>query len=182
MRRPSMLLLAATWTGLLAGGTLGNCALGLWVPLVVAGVVLPVFDGGWARLAVLAAALFLAGVLLSPDASWNRTAVPPGLAAAAKVPVVLKVATPFLAAECSDRVVAMVTDVVVGPTALAGRKVMLRGFEEVTPPGRSRFTVCGKFGAPAARLNPYSIDMRTQYARLVVLWRGSRPTGNGWRR
>jgi competence protein ComEC len=169
MRQPALWLLPAVWVGLLSGARLGNNFPSLMVPLVALGVLVPVFRDRRLRLAAVVAACFLAGVLRSPEASWNRTVVPGTLATATKVPVVLKVITPFLAAECSDRVSARVQEVVAGPTALAGRAVMLRGFEQITPPGRSCFTVCGKFAAPKPRLNPYAMDMRVQYARLGVM-------------
>ena len=169
MRRPAMWMLPAVWVGLLLGARLGNNFASLIVPLVALGVLVPVFRDRRLRLAVVVAACFLAGVLRSPETSWNRTVVPGNLAAATKLPVVLNVVTPFLAAECSDRVSARVREVVAGPTALAGKVVMLRGFEEITPPGRSCFTVCGTFAAPKPRLNPYAMDVRAQYARLGVV-------------
>jgi competence protein ComEC len=169
MRRPSLFFLVTAWTGLLCGDALGASFSSVIVPLVAFGIGLPVFRDRRMRLAILATAFFLIGILRSPEASWNRVRVPPELGSAIKVPVVLKVETPFLAAECSDRVSAEVREVTVGPTALEGRKVMLRGFEKVTPPGRSRFTVCGKFQPPKAKLNPYGMDMRTQNMRLGVV-------------
>ncbi|HVP58570.1 MAG TPA: DNA internalization-related competence protein ComEC/Rec2 [bacterium] len=169
MRQPAILLLPAVWVGLLLGAELGNSLVCLVVPLLAIGVIVPIFRDRRVRMAAIVAACFLAGVVRSPEASWNRTVPPRSLAGATRIPVVLEVATPFLAAECSDRVVARVERVVAGPVVLGGCRVMLRGFEEITPPGRSRFIVCGKFEAPKPRLNPYAMDMRTQYARLGVV-------------
>jgi competence protein ComEC len=164
-KRPSIVLLAAVWAGLLGGrvvgGSLGGVA--LVVSALAGGLVLA--RGPRSRLAVLGGAFLLLGILRSPDSAWNREALPAGLRRARGIPVVLQVKTAWLAANCSDRVTAEVREVVAGPIALAGRRVVLRGLEQVEPPERSCFRVCGRFAAPKARLNPFGVDPLSDYRR-----------------
>ncbi|MFZ1946502.1 MAG: DNA internalization-related competence protein ComEC/Rec2 [bacterium] len=165
VNRPSIALLAATWAGILggrvAGGNLAGAALAL--SALAGGLVLAL--GPRFRLALLAGAFLVLGVLRSPDSAWNRKDSPADLARARGVPVVLQVKTAWLAASCSDRVTAEVSDVLAGPGALAGRRVVLRGLEDVEPPERSSFKVCGRLTAPRARLNPFGMDPLSDYRR-----------------
>ncbi|MFH1220646.1 MAG: DNA internalization-related competence protein ComEC/Rec2 [Candidatus Eisenbacteria bacterium] len=169
MRRPSLFFLTALWTGLLGGSLVGTHLSLLVIQIVALATALVFACGPRLRLALLAASFFLMGVLRSPESPWNLSPVPPDLASSATVPVVLKVETPFLAADCAERVNAGVREVVVGPLSLLGRQVVLRGLEKVAPPGGSHFTICGRFQPPRDRLNPCGVNPRQQSTRAGVV-------------
>jgi competence protein ComEC len=169
LRKPSFVLLAAVWGGLVCGGAARGWLAPVLGIVIAATVGLGFVSGGRTRLLLLAAAFAALGVLRSPEAGWNRAAVPQVLAGTSGAPVVLEVKTPFLAAECSETAVALVEEVVAGPTSLEGRRVVLRGLDELPPPGGQRFRVRGEFTAPRARLNPFGPDQVKRCARLGVV-------------
>jgi competence protein ComEC len=165
VRRPSIVLLAAVWAGLVGGRVAGGSLAGVLLSVSALAGGLGLVRGARPRLAALAGAFLLLGVLRSPDSAWNWRPPPAGLARFRGVPVVLEVKTAWLAATSSDRVTARVGEVVAGPMSLAGRSVVLRGLEEIEPPERCCFRVYGRFAPPRARLNPFGIDPVTDYRR-----------------
>jgi competence protein ComEC len=169
LRQPSFVFLAAVWAGLICGRAAGNWLAPVLGLVVAAAVGLGFAGGQRTRLALLAVAFAALGVLRSPEAGWNRTPVPQVLARASGVPVVLEVKTPFLAADCSESATGLVEQVVAGPTALTGRRVILRGLGDLRPPGSARFRVRGEFTVPRARLNPFGPDQVQRCERLGVV-------------
>ena len=169
MRQPSFVYLAAIWAGIVCGRFAGDW-IAPWAGLAVAAAVgLGLASGRRTRLVLLASAFAALGVLRSPEAAWHRRVLPGALAGLTGVPAVLEVKTAFLAADCSESATALVEAVVAGPTALAGRRVVLRDLEELQPPGGRRFRVRGEFTAPRARLNPFGPDQVERCERLGVV-------------
>jgi competence protein ComEC len=169
LRRPSLILLGSVWAGIAIACRLDFhpgyliAAIGC----VVAGLLASKCSA--ARLLLLAAGFLILGVLVSPEADWNRLEVPPEVVAGGTFPVVLRVSAPPILAECTENVKARVEGVVVGFPALEGQRVYLRGLDRLAWPGGVELTVIGEFRVPRRRLNPYASDRLERCLRAGVV-------------
>jgi competence protein ComEC len=175
-RRPSVLLLAAFWSGLLAGPLSGDRA---WIFLIL---LLPglagflILKGARTGLCLLAVCMVLLGVLRSPDSSWNVA----GSSAddlPDRFPVVLEAAPVLFSSLETGRFKARVRKVIAGWPSLEGRVVLLD--PEACPGGEGQagaraqqpgdgWVVAGTFRKPGRPMNPFAVDMRAQARRRGV--------------
>lgn len=188
-RRPSVLLLAAFWSGLLAGPVSGDRA---WVFLVL---LLPalagflILRGPRTGLCFLAGCTLLTGILRSPDSAWNSAG---GRAddLPDRFPAVLEVSPVPLSSLETGRFKARVKRVIAGCPVLEGRVVLLDpeagldtggqagsgalqsgGLEEPSGAGEKQsvgWALAGTFRKPGLPMNPFAVDRRAQARRRGV--------------
>jgi competence protein ComEC len=158
MRRPSVILAIALWSGILLGSKLGSHLLGVVMPLIAISAGLALVRRTLPHLILLTLAFFGLGLLRSPESRWNIPKALPFMDVEQKIPVVLDVEVPFLVADCSDQIQAEVNGVIVGYPGLAGRRVILRGLEHTARPRNGRMRILGSFRVAPKRLNPLGVD------------------------
>ena len=147
LRRPSLFAIVALWSGILSARAL---PLDVAVILALAGCLAgacAVTPGRKRMVAVLAACLFLVGVLRSPEfmaARRERTG---------RVPVVLRLRLPFLTGQCEENVRARVEEVIAGDSRLLGGHVIARGLDLAARAGQRYMLVSGSFSAPQPARN-----------------------------
>jgi competence protein ComEC len=169
IRRPSIFLLAALWTGILSAGLLGLNLLAVIAALSLTAIGLGTVRGPRLNLLCFSLAFLLLGVLRSPDSHWNRTSVPPDVMAEGRFPVELTVEAPLTANELSGRIKARVTEVAVGYPSLEGSQVLLRTDRDVPRLGRDETVLRGVFRVPRQGLNPYEIDRLSSNLRRGII-------------
>ncbi len=122
--------------------------------------------GARTGLGLLAACIFLLGILRSPDSTWNS----PGSGVEAlpdRFPVVLRVSpVPFSSLD-TGRLKARVNEVIAGWPSLEG-KVVLIDSEAGRGTSAGEGTLAGSFRKPGRPLNPFSVDRRAQSRRRGI--------------
>jgi competence protein ComEC len=168
LKRPSVALICAFWTGLVASG---NLPLPLEVLVVVFAILVAVLLIARPRrvaVIVFLAGVFLLGVLRSPEAAWNCLEPVKPAPGRNKFPCILKVSASSWLPVCGERVRVRVEDVSVGYTWLEGRDVYLMGPNLGRAFSDGMATAIGTFYAPRPRLNPYGWDAAERCKREGV--------------
>jgi len=151
------------WVGLLLGGSSGGSAWVFLVCLVPAVTGLVISRSARTGLGLLAACMFLLGILRSPDSRWNSASS--GVEALPdRFPVVLEVSPVPLSSFDTGRFRARVKDVIAGFPALEGQVVLIDS--EAGP--ACGYRLAGTFRKPGGPLNPFSVDRRAQLRRRGV--------------
>jgi competence protein ComEC len=168
VRRPSIAVLVVFWSGLV---TAGGMPLAPWLlvgTVAALAVLMSAVRSGRIAPALFLGAVFLLGVLRSPEAGWKSGGSVSGNRVH-EFPCVVTVAKSSLLPVWGEPARVRVEKVAVGYAWLEGKQVYLRGpnLADVFADGRA--IAVGTFHPPRPRLNPYGWDPARRYMRDGVV-------------